>query len=83
ALLTATVPAAASHAIANSGKSGQRFLVTDMFWNGSDCAGVDMTFALVSPPQNGTVTQRKAREALSSAKLRISPPARCEGRKLP
>ncbi len=76
-------PALASHTISNVAKSGQRILVTDMFWSGSDCAGADMTYQLVSPPSNGTVTQRKAREALNSAKLNISPPARCEGRVIP
>lgn len=42
-----------------------------------------MTYQLVTPPTNGTVTQRKAREALNSAKLNISPPARCEGKVIP
>jgi hypothetical protein len=54
-----------------------------MFWSGADCAGVDMTFQIVTPPANGTVTQCKAREALRSVKLNISPPARGEGRVIP
>ena len=73
----------ASHKISDSGKSGQRILVTDMFWGGSDCKGVDMTFELVSPPSNGTVTQRKVREKLNSAKINLSPPHRCEGNVMP
>lgn len=82
-MLLASTSAFASHTIANSGKSGQRILVTDMFWSGENCTGVDMTFEIVSPPSNGTVTQRKAREKLNSARLNISPAARCEGSVIP
>jgi hypothetical protein len=77
-------PALASHTIGNSGKSAQRFLVTDMFWSGSACAGVDISgFQITAPPQNGTVTQRAVKEKLNSAKLNISPPNRCEGQVIP
>ncbi|MFM9973108.1 MAG: hypothetical protein ACKVON_00870 [Beijerinckiaceae bacterium] len=77
-------PAIASHTITNTGKSGERILVTDMFWQGPDCAGVAISsYQLVSAPQNGTVTQRSVREKLNSAKLNISPPARCEGKEIP
>jgi hypothetical protein len=75
--------AISSHVINNVAPSGKRVLVTDMFWSGSDCQGADLTYELVSPPTHGTVTQRKAREKLSSANLNINPPARCEGKVIP
>ncbi len=81
ALLVTT--AHASHVIGNVAKSGQKVMVTDMFWQGTNCEGVDLTYQLISPPANGTVTQRKARAKLDSAALRISPPARCDGKVLP
>jgi hypothetical protein len=82
--LLATYPAIASHTIANSAKSGERVLVTDMFWSGGDCEGVSITsFEIVSPPKNGTVTQRTAKDKLNSARLNISPPHRCEGKAIP
>ncbi len=83
AIMGAAYPVFASHTITNTGKSGQKILVTDMFWSRDDCDGHDMTYELVTPPQNGNVTQTKSRSKLVSAKLNLSPPHKCEGKNLP
>jgi hypothetical protein len=83
-VIITAVPAMASHTINNSAKSGERVLVTDMFWPGTNCAGVEITsFSIVNAPQNGTVTQIATKAKFSSAKYKISPPHSCEGKNLP
>jgi hypothetical protein len=76
--------ASASHSINSTSKSGQRVLITDMFWPGTACAGVEISsFSVVNNAQNGIVTQVYSKGKFSSSKYKINPPHSCEGKNIP
>jgi hypothetical protein len=70
----------ASHVINNSGKSGKKILVTDMYWTGKSCQKQDLTYEVISGPENGKIIQEKKIEPLDSIKIKAAKINECDGK---